>query len=258
MTGPAVDDTAPLLRVTDLTVHHGGLVALDHVSMELEQGSIVGLIGPNGAGKTTLIDALSGFTTPTDGRIVFDGGRIDALAPHLRARAGLVRTFQSLELFEDLTVAENLLLVLDRPGAWSLLTDALRPRRREHTAVAEVLDVLGLHDCAARRPGELSNGQRHLAALGRALIARPRLLLLDEPAAGLDPTETTALNTILRSLPDRGITVLLVEHDMAVVLEVCDRVDVLDVGRLIASGTPAQIRADDRVIAAYLGDGIGR
>ena len=189
---------------------------------------------------------------------MFDGGRIDALAPHLRARAGLVRTFQSLELFEDLTVAENLLLVLDRPGAWSLLTDALRPRRREHTAVAEVLDVLGLHDCAARRPGELSNGQRHLAALGRALIARPRLLLLDEPAAGLDPTETTALNTILRSLPDRGITVLLVEHDMAVVLEVCDRVDVLDVGRLIASGTPAQIRADDRVIAAYLGDGIGR
>ena len=248
----------PLLRVTDLTVRHGGLVALDHVSMDVTEGSIVGLIGPNGAGKTTFIDALSGFTAPSHGSIELDGQRLDPLAPHLRARLGLVRTFQSLELFEDLTIAENLFTALDRPSAWSLLVDTIRPRRRDHGPVTEVLEQLGLSDDATRLPGELSNGQRHLAALGRALVARPRLLLLDEPAAGLDPTETDALNEVLRTLPDRGTTVLLVEHDMAVVLEVCDRVDVIDYGSLIASGTPAEIRTDERVIAAYLGPGVER
>ncbi len=171
---------------------------------------------------------------------------------------GLVRTFQSLELFEDLTVTENLFTALDRPGAWSLLLDAVRPRRRDHRVVTEVLELLGLAELGQRRPGELSNGQRHLVALGRALVAEPRLLLLDEPAAGLDPSETAALNDVLRALPERGTTVLLVEHDMAVVLEVCDRVDVIDFGGLIASGTPAEVRADERVIAAYLGDGIER
>ena len=250
--------TEPLLSVTDLTVRHGGLVALDHVSMDVTEGSIVGLIGPNGAGKTTFIDALSGFTATVDGRVLLDGHRIDGLSPHLRARLGLVRTFQSLELFEDLTVTENLFTALDRPSAWSLFVDAVRPRRRDDRDVTEVLELLGIADAASRRPGELSNGQRHLAALGRALVARPRLLLLDEPAAGLDPSETSALNDVLRTLPGRGTTVLLVEHDMAVVLEVCDRVDVIDFGGLIASGTPAEIRADERVIAAYLGDGVER
>ena len=255
---PEGDMTEPMLRVTDLTVRHGGLVALDHVSMDVDEGSIVGLIGPNGAGKTTFIDALSGFVATSDGRVVLDGRRIDDLAPHLRARRGLVRTFQSLELFEDLTVTENLFTALDRPGAWSLLVDAVRPKRRDDRGVAEVLELLGLADAAARRPSELSNGQRHLVALGRALVAHPRLLLLDEPAAGLDPGETAALNEVLRALPERGTTVLLVEHDMSVVLEVCDRVDVIDFGGLIASGTPAEVRADERVIAAYLGDGIER
>ncbi len=246
---------APLLSVRDLTVRHGGLVALDQVSMVVDTGTIVGLIGPNGAGKTTFIDTLSGFTTPQDGRIELDGHRIDPLSAHRRAQLGLVRTFQSLELFEDLTVEENLRTALDRPGPWSLLRDALWPRRVDHAVIGEVLDDLGIGDTAGRRPGELSNGQRHLAALARGLVARPRLLLLDEPAAGLDPDESAELSAVLRSLPGRGTSVLLVEHDMAVVLEVCDRVDVIDFGSLIASGTPAEIRADERVIAAYLGDG---
>jgi branched-chain amino acid transport system ATP-binding protein len=243
----------PCLRVANLTVHHGGLVALHDVSVTVPAGEIAGLIGPNGAGKTTFIDTLSGFTAPTSGRIELDGEPIDALGPHERARRGLVRTFQSLELFDDLTVRENLLVAAQRPGRWSFLGDLVRARPREPEVVDEVLSHLQLGDVRDRRTDELSNGQRHLVALGRALVARPRLLLLDEPAAGLDTRETAELGEILRTLPDTGVTVLLVDHDMSIVLGVCDTVHVLDFGGLIASGTPTQIRNDPMVVSAYLG-----
>jgi branched-chain amino acid transport system ATP-binding protein len=243
----------PCLRVANLTVHHGGLVALHDVSLSVPAGEIAGLIGPNGAGKTTFIDTLSGFTAPTSGRIELDGEPIDALGPHERARRGLVRTFQSLELFDDLTVRENLLVAAQRPGRWSLLGDLIRARPREPEVVDEVLSQLDLGSVRERRTDELSNGQRHLVALGRALVARPRLLLLDEPAAGLDTRETAELGEILRTLPGTGVTVLLVDHDMSIVLGVCDTVHVVDFGGLIASGTPARIRNDPMVISAYLG-----
>jgi branched-chain amino acid transport system ATP-binding protein len=243
----------PCLRVANLTVHHGGLVALHDVSVTVPAGEIAGLIGPNGAGKTTFIDTLSGFTAPSSGRVELDGEPVDALGPHERARRGLVRTFQSLELFDDLTVRENLLVAAQRPGRWSFLGDLVRARPREPEVVDEVLSHLQLGDVRDRRTDELSNGQRHLVALGRALVARPRLLLLDEPAAGLDTRETAELGEILRTLPDTGVTVLLVDHDMSIVLGVCDTVHVLDFGGLIASGTPTQIRNDPMVVSAYLG-----
>ncbi len=241
------------LAVSNLTVHHGGLVALHEVSLQVAEGEIAGLIGPNGAGKTTFIDTLSGFTTPTSGRIELDGTHLGPLDPHQRARSGLVRTFQSLELFDDLTVRENLLVAAVLPRRWSLLRDLFRSGTPAPAAVDEVLEQLELGPLADRRPDELSNGQRHLVALARALVSRPRLLLLDEPAAGLDTRETSELNDVLRSLPGRGVTVLLVDHDMSVVLGVCDTVHVLDFGGLIASGTPAEIRSNPMVVSAYLG-----
>ena len=248
-----MNEVDALLEVADLRVTHGGLTALDDLSLSVPSDTVVGLIGPNGAGKTTCIDALTGFTTPTAGHIVFDGETIDGLPPHQRARRGLVRTFQSLELFDDLTVRENLLVGAGVPTWRSTMADLFRvSRARQHT-VDEVVDWLGLGDLASARPTGLSNGQRHLVALGRCLAARPKLVLLDEPAAGLDPSETEALGSIVGRIPTLGTSVLLVDHDMALVFGVCDIVHVLDVGRVIASGTPSEVRANPAVIAAYLG-----
>lgn len=252
MSGP------PILQVHDLSVRYGGVMALCSVSFDVAEGSIVGLIGPNGAGKTTCIDALSGFTEPwhqdrTTPQVRFHGRSLDGAAPHARARAGFARTFQSLELFDDLTVRENLLVSASTPTWRSTLTDALWPKRHPDPAVDETLDLVGLDAVAEARPEDLSNGQRHLVALARALVARPSLVMLDEPAAGLDPAETAELAVLLRSLPSRGVSVLLVDHDMALVLGSCDRIHVLDFGSIIASGTPEEIRANPTVVAAYLG-----
>ena len=244
-----------LLEVTDLTVKHGGLVALDAVSLAVEAGGIVGLIGPNGAGKTTFIDTLTGFTPAARGHVSFAGADITRAAPHARSRAGLVRTFQSLELFDDLSVRDNLLVAAHTPTRWSTFTDTLWPKPHDSTETRRVLELLELGDVAERLPTELSNGQRHVVALGRALVSSPRLVLLDEPAAGLDTGETETLAELLRRLPATGTTVLLVDHDMALIMGVCDTVHVLDFGRLVASGTPAEVRADPTVIAAYLGTG---
>ncbi|MGN6695109.1 MAG: ABC transporter ATP-binding protein [Aquihabitans sp.] len=244
-----------LLEVTDLTVKHGGLVALDGVSLSVEAGGIVGLIGPNGAGKTTFIDTLTGFTPAARGHVTFAGTDITRSAPHARSRAGLVRTFQSLELFDDLSVRDNFLVAAHTPTLWSTLTDALWPKPHDSTETRRVLELLDLEDLADRPPTELSNGQRHVVALGRALVSSPQLVLLDEPAAGLDPGETAALAALLRRLPGTGTTVLVVDHDMALIMGVCDTVHVLDFGRLVASGSPAEVRADPTVIAAYLGTG---
>jgi branched-chain amino acid transport system ATP-binding protein len=249
----------PLLEVVDLRVAWGGVVALDGLSLEVAAGSVTGIIGPNGAGKTTLLDAITGFAPVGGGAVLLDGDDITAWSPQQRARAGLSRTFQSLELFDDLTVADNLAVGRRRSSVAGVLDD-LRGRRRHGdaatgTAGAVVLEQLGLADSADRLPPDLSNGQRHLVALARALASSPRLVVLDEPAAGLDPAETAAVGRVVAALPAQGTTVVLVDHDMDLVLGTCDTVHVLDFGSCIASGPPDAVRADGRVRTAYLGTG---
>jgi branched-chain amino acid transport system ATP-binding protein len=242
-----------LLEVRQLTVRHGGLVALDDVDLAVATGEITGLIGPNGAGKTTFIDTLTGFTAPARGRITFAGQDLTEAKPHQRSRAGLVRTFQSLELFDDLTVRDNLLVASATPSWRSTLTDVFRPKSHDTVETHRVLDLLDLTAVAERLPAELSNGQRHVVALGRALVSSPALVLLDEPAAGLDPSETSMLADLLHRIREQGTSVLVVDHDMSLILGACDVVHVLDFGRVVASGTPDEVRRDPTVLAAYLG-----
>jgi len=247
-----------LLETNDLTVTFGGLDANDGVSIEIEEGTFVGLIGPNGAGKTTFIDAITGFVAPnvSRGTATLAGQDLLAMRPHERAKAGLSRTFQQLELFDDLTVEDNLLVAAEEPKWYSFLLDFVNPTRS--TGVEEqvdwALDVLDLGDYRHANPSDLSHGQRKLVGVARALAAEPRLILLDEPAAGLDTAESQILGNRLRSFLDHDITVFLIDHDMGLVLNVCDYIYVLDFGKIIAQGTPDQIRTDPAVVAAYLGE----
>lgn len=233
----------------------GGVTALDGVDLAIDEGGVVGLIGPNGAGKTTFIDAISGGAPLAGGSVAFMGEDITRLAAFERANRGLIRTFQTLELYEDLTVQQNLAAGATPTPWWQFLVDAVRPRRAEvvSSRVDEVLELVGLTGLRDRMPAELSHGQRRLVALARALAADPRLLLLDEPAAGLDSSESRDLGLLLRAIADSGVTVLLVDHDMGLVLDVCDSVYVLDFGLVIAAGAPEEIRDDPVVVKAYLG-----
>jgi branched-chain amino acid transport system ATP-binding protein len=243
-----------LLNVDALSVTYGGVTAVKDVDLEVPAGKVIGLIGPNGAGKTSTIDALTGYHAPSTGTVTFAGQNITRMRPHLRARQGLVRTFQSVELFDDLTVEENLLVANQRMGVLSALRDLLLPiGAHPREDVDWALDQCGLTDVVDRMPTELSHGRRKLVGVARALAQRPRLVLMDEPAAGLDTDESVDLGRHLRALPDEGVTVLLVDHDMGLVLSICDEVVVLDFGEVIARGTPAQIRSDEAVISAYLG-----
>jgi ABC-type branched-subunit amino acid transport system ATPase component len=244
----------PLLTIEGLSVRFGGVRALDDVSFDVEAGVFMGLIGPNGAGKTTFMDAVTGLV-PSTGNVVLDGHDVNRERSHQRVRRGISRTFQSLELFEDLTVRENLLVAAERSRWWSLARDLVRPRPATvaASAVDDALDLLDLGAIAHQLPPDLSLGQRKLVTVARALAQRPRLLLLDEPAAGLDSQEGLAFGLRMRGLVEAGVTIVIIDHDMALVLRVCDRIQVLDFGRLIASGTPEEIRSSERVIHAYLG-----
>jgi branched-chain amino acid transport system ATP-binding protein len=217
-----------------VSVSFGGVRAVAGVDLDIEPGQLVGLIGPNGAGKTTFIDAVTGFVR-YEGDVALDGVSLNGLPPHARARRGLARTWQTVELFDDLTVRENL-TVAARDGA-----------------VQDELRLLDLEAVAEAMPWELTQAERKRAGIGRALVARPRLLCLDEPAAGLDALQSRELGRLLPGIAAAGTAVLLVDHDMGLVLSSCHRVVVLDSGSVIAQGSPAQVRSDERVIAAYLG-----
>ena len=240
------------LSARSLTVTYSGVRAVDGVSLDLEAGSLAGLIGPNGAGKTSLVDALSGFI-PYEGSVTLGDAPLDGLPPHERARRGLVRSFQSVELIDDLDVRGNLLVAADRVSVWGALRDLVVPRSPAAGRLDRAVDVAGVGHLLDLRTDELSEGERKLVGLCRALVADPGVLLLDEPAAGLDTGESRRLGDRLLAVVEAGTAVLLIDHDMDLVLDVCDVVHVVDGGRQIASGTPAEVRNDDRVIAAYLG-----
>ena len=254
---PDVPRAAPLpLQVRDLTVRYGGVVAVDGLSLDVEPGRVVGLIGPNGAGKTSAIDAVTGFTRAAAGSVRLGERDVTRVPVHRRAVAGLSRSFQSLELFEDMTVLDNLYAACERPGRWTWLTDLVRPGSRPlPTQVLVAVREFGLQDSLDRPVGDLSYGERRLLAIARAVATSPSVLLLDEPAAGLSDDETRELAQLVRRLAeDWGMGVLLVEHDVDMVMSVCDQVVVLDFGRRICAGTPDEVRRDPAVRAAYLGD----
>ena len=241
------------LVVEGLSVAYGGVRAVQGVDLTVGAGQVVGLIGPNGAGKTTFIDAVTGFA-PCRGRVVLDGRDLTGLPPHRRARLGLARTFQSVELFDDLTIAENVAVPVERPTWRGTVRDLVRPRAASTDgAVGEALALLGLEHLADRQPNDLSHGQRRLVACARAIVGHPALVCMDEPAAGLDTTESRVLGGHLRTIVAAGPSILLVDHDMSMVLEVCDWVYVLQFGEVIAAGSPDDIRRHPAVVAAYLG-----
>ena len=243
-------EAAVELELRNVSVRYGGVVAVNEVSLRIGRGAIVGLIGPNGAGKTTLIDAVSGFA-PHSGDILLAGHSIDGLLPHKRIRAGLGRTFQAIELYDDLSVEENVQVGLTAAG--NRRTDADTGKVSDSEALDSVFGLLGLDAVRERPAGELSQGQRQLVSIARALAGSPTLLLLDEPAGGLDTTESHWLGERLRNIRDSGVTIVMVDHDMSLVLGLCDEIHVLNFGEVIASGTPAQIRANRTVAEAYLG-----
>jgi ABC-type branched-subunit amino acid transport system ATPase component len=232
---PDRSEQPTVLSVSRLSVAFGGVHALSDVDLEVREGELVGLIGPNGAGKTTLVDAVTGFVDFT-GRVSLDAREIGGMPAYQRARLGLARTWQNSDLFDDLEVAENVAVA----GGGD---------------VNEILDLVELGWAIEAMPDQLSEGQRKLVGVARALAGGPRLLCLDEPAAGLDTRESEELGQCLRGLADRGQTTLLIDHDMGLVLSICDRVVVLEFGRVIADGAPEAVRRDERVIAAYLGGG---
>lgn len=243
------------LVVEGIVQKFGGVTALDGVSVALEPGRVLGLMGPNGAGKTTLIDVVTGYARPTSGRVNLAGTDVTRWAPSRRARRGLGRTFQALELFDDLTVRENLLAASEKRDFRAYLTDLVWPGRARMTATTwSVVQEMGIEDLLDSRPDELSYGQRRLVAIARTVAMRPSVVLLDEPGAGLDENETRELGVLVRRLADEwGMAVLLIEHDVAMVLEVADHVLVLEHGTPIFDGAPEQFAKSDRVRKAFLG-----
>ena len=253
--------SAFLLNVSDLSMRFGGLLAVDGVSFGVRPNEIFAIIGPNGAGKTTVFNCVSGFYRPAGGSIVLDGIDTAGMASHLVARHGLVRTFQNIRLFKSLSVVENLLVAQHRQINTNLLSGLFKLpgyRRAERAALdraAYWLDRVGLTSLANRDAGTLSYGHQRRLEIARCMITGPRLLLLDEPAAGLNPQEKIELQELIdRLCREDGVAVLLIEHDMSLVMNISDRIMVMEHGKPIVTGTPQQVRMDQRVIKAYLGE----
>jgi branched-chain amino acid transport system ATP-binding protein len=238
-----------LLETKGITVRFGGNVALNDVSVDARPGLVTGLIGPNGAGKTTLFNAITGLLPPTSGKVFLDHKDISGLPPHKRSRRGMARTFQRLELFTSLTVRENIQVAGEIRNGWDRL------HRMNAAAEADrIIELVGLTSVADRDVSDIPTGTARVVELGRALMTRPKVLLLDEPASGQTEQETEHFGRLLQQLAhDDGLTVLLVEHDMSLVMAVCDHIHVLDFGRIIANGTPDEIRKNQAVLDAYLG-----
>jgi len=248
-----------LLDLQGLVRRFGGLTAVDNVSTSINLGEIRGLIGPNGAGKTTILNLISGLTPPSAGRMLLAGEDITGLRADKRAALGVRRTFQNLKLFRELTVLQNVMVGLHaggRTGVIDAIIGTPRQRREERTMTEQSLRALhtvGLADKSDRPAAALAYGHRRLLEIARAIVATPSVLLLDEPAAGLNPTEAASLVDLIRRINARGMTIVLIEHQMDVIMSACSRITVLNYGKKLAEGTPAEIRADERVIEAYLG-----
>ena len=250
-----------MLEVRGITQRFGGITALEDISFRVEKGTITGVIGPNGAGKTTLFNIATGIYSQTCGQIILDGTDISQVPAERLARKGLVRTFQNIELFGSMTVLENVMLGLhtrSRSGILSCMSKMpwhIREERSIRTRAMEWLAFCGITDLADQVAGSLPFGKGRMLEIARAMAVEPRIMLMDEPAAGLNNRETNELAVLIRKIRDTGVTVVLVEHDMELVMAICDQIVVLNLGTLLAEGTPREIQENNAVIAAYLGEG---
>jgi branched-chain amino acid transport system ATP-binding protein len=245
-----------LLEARDVTVRFGGKRALDAASIAVVAGSVTGLIGPNGAGKTTLFNVITGLLDPDDGEVVLDGRDITKASPHKRAQLGLARTFQRLELFTSLSVRDNIRVAGDIRNTWGIRGLGRSDAQQE---ADRVIELTGLGAVADREVAEIPTGQARVVELARALMTQPKVLLLDEPASGQTEQETESFGRLLQRLASDGLAICLVEHDMTLVMDVCETIHVLDYGKAIAAGTPDDIRTNQAVVDAYLGtpEGVG-